>query len=119
MRWLRRRAGAGSERGSVTVEAALELGAVAVVLVLCLAGLAAVSMQTRCIDAAREAARLAARGDSELAVQTARAIAPAGSVVQLRRDGQFLVATVSVRPALLPGLGISADAVAAAEPGTQ
>ena len=33
------------------------------VLVLCLAGVTAVSMQVRCIDAAREAARLAARGD--------------------------------------------------------
>ncbi len=44
------------------------------VLMLCLAGIAAVSMQVRCIDAAREAARLAARGDERSAVA-----APAGS----------------------------------------
>ena len=37
-------------------------GATVVVAVLGVGGLAAVSMQVRCVDAAREAARLAARG---------------------------------------------------------
>ncbi len=85
-------------------------------LVLCLAGVTAVSMQVRCIDAAREAARLAARGDERSAVSTARGIAPGGAVVQLRRDGEFVVATVSARSNLLPTLGISATGVSAVEP---
>jgi hypothetical protein len=88
-----------------------------VVLVLCLAGLTAVSMQVRCVDAAREAARLAARGDERSALDTARGIAPAGARIQVRRDGDFLVATVVARSKLLPSLDIGAKAVAEAEPG--
>ncbi|WP_328589072.1 TadE family type IV pilus minor pilin, partial [Mycobacterium interjectum] len=37
----------------------MAVAALVVVLVLCLAGITAVSMQVRCVDAAREAARLA------------------------------------------------------------
>ena len=84
---------------------------------LCLAGIAAVSMQVRCVDAAREAARLAARGDGDAAVAVARNIAPAGARVTVRRDGDLLVATVSARSALLPTVEIAAQAVSAAEPG--
>jgi hypothetical protein len=87
-----------------------------VVLVLCLAGVTAVSMQVRCIDAAREAARLAARGDQPSAVAAARRLAPAGARVDLRRDGDFLVATVVVHSKLLPTMDIAANAVSAAEP---
>jgi hypothetical protein len=87
-----------------------------VVLVLCLAGLSAVSMQVRCVDAAREAARLAARGDDGLAVDTARRIAPAGARIQVRRDGDFVVATVVVHSKLLPSLDIGSKAVSAQEP---
>jgi hypothetical protein len=86
------------------------------VLVLCLAGLTAVSMQVRCIDAAREAARLAARGDERSAVAVARRIAPGGAAVQLRRDGEFVVATVTARSNVLPTLGITATGVSAVEP---
>jgi hypothetical protein len=87
-----------------------------VVLVLCLAGVTAVSMQVRCIDAAREAARLAARGDQPSAVAAARRLAPSGARVDLRRDGDFLVATVVVHSKLLPTMDIAANAVSAAEP---
>jgi hypothetical protein len=85
-------------------------------LVLCLAGITAVSMQVRCIDAAREAARLAARGDDRSAVTTARGIAPGGALVQLRREGGFVVATVTARSNLLSALGISATGVSVVEP---
>jgi hypothetical protein len=88
-----------------------------VVLVLCLAGITAVSMQVRCVDAAREAARLAARGDERSAVAAAGSIAPRGAQVRVRREGEFVVATVVAHSNLLPTLGISARAVAAAEPG--
>ncbi len=67
------------------------------VLVACLAGVTAVAMQVRCVDAAREAARLGAR-------------------VDLRRDGDLLVATVVAHSKLLPALDIRAQAVSAAEP---
>jgi hypothetical protein len=87
------------------------------VLVLCVSGLAAVSMQVRCVDAAREAARLAARGDGGSASTAAQGIAPDGAAVRLRRDGELVVATVSARSALLPGITIAAEAIAAAEPG--
>ncbi|OBH49120.1 pilus biosynthesis protein TadE [Mycobacterium sp. E2479] len=85
-------------------------------LVLCLAGVTAVSMQVRCIDAAREAARLAARGDQRSAVAAARRLAPGGARVDLRRDGDFLVASVVAHSKLLPTIDIAARAVSAAEP---
>lgn len=84
-------------------------------LVLCLAGVSAVSMQVRCIDAAREAARLAARGDERSAVAAAVRLAPAGARIDLHRDGDFLVATVAAHSKSLPALDIGAKAVAAAE----
>lgn len=99
------------------MEAAFAIAALAVVLVVCVAGLTAVSMQVRCIDAAREAARLAARGDDGSATQVARRIAPEGAAVQVRRDGALVVATVTARAALLPGITVAAEAVSASEPG--
>jgi predicted ABC-type ATPase len=87
-----------------------------VVLVLCLAGITAVSMQVRCVDAAREAARLAARGDERAGVDAARRIAPANAQVHVHRDGDFLVATVVAHSKLLPTLDIGAKAVSSAEP---
>jgi hypothetical protein len=88
-----------------------------VVLVLCVAGLTAVSAQVRCIDAAREAARLAARGDDADAAKAARDNAPSGAYLDLRNDGRVVVATVTTQSRLLPGITIRADAVAAIEPG--
>ena len=87
-----------------------------VVLILCVSGLTAVSMQVRCVDAAREAARLAARGDDGSASIAAKRIAPDGAAVQLRRDGDLVVATVTARSSMLPGITVAAEAVAAAEP---
>jgi hypothetical protein len=88
-----------------------------VVLVLCLAGITAVSMQVRCIDAAREAARLAARGDERSAVEVAGRIAPRGAQVRVQRNGEYVVAMVVAHSNLLPSLDISARAVSAAESG--
>lgn len=96
----------------------MAIAAIIVVLMLCAAGLSAVAMQVRCVDAAREAARLAARGDDRSATEVARGIAPSGAAVVIRRDGALVVATVTVRAALLPGLTIAAEAVSAAEPGS-
>lgn len=85
------------------------------VLVLCVGGLTAVSMHIRCVDAAREAARLAARGDDGGGV--ARSIAPARADVRVHAEGGAVVATVTARSPLLPGLAIAARAVAMVEPG--
>ncbi len=85
-------------------------------LVLCVAGVTAVSMQVRCIDAAREAARLVARGDDAAADAAARRIAPSDAELQLRRDGDFVVARVSAHSMLLPGVAITAEALSLAEP---
>ncbi len=100
------------------MEAALAVAALAVVLVLCVAALAAINLQVRCIDAAREAARLAARGDGRALAGGLGSLAPANAVLQVRRDGDFVVATVSAAASLLPGVTVRAEAVAAVEPAT-
>ncbi len=85
-------------------------------LILGIAGITAVAMQVRCVDAAREAARLAARGDGA-GVASARTVAPPGAAVELRRDGGYIVARVSGRSPVLPGIVIVGEAISAAEPG--
>ncbi len=103
--------------GAVTVEAAIALAALVVVVVLCLGALLAASMQIRCIDAAREAARLAARGAESDAVPIARQVAPPGADIDLREADDRIVATVQARVPLLPMLRLHAEAVAVREPG--
>ena len=105
----------GGERGSSTVEAAFGVATLVSVLLACLAGLAALAGQVRCVDAAREAARLAARGDVAAATRAAEAIAPPAARIRVRRDGDVVVATVGVDAAGLPGLRLGAEAIAAVE----
>ena len=88
-------------------------------MLLCMVGLSAMWMQVRCIDAAREAARLAARGDDGTAMQAAHDVAPLGAHVDLRNDGGFVVATVSTNAMLVPGFTIRAEATAARELGAE
>jgi hypothetical protein len=78
----------------------------------------AMATQVRCVDAAREAARLAARGDRTSAEAAVRAVGPAGAGLLLRSEGGHVIARVSSSARLLPGLVISAEAVAAVESGT-
>lgn len=113
------RPSADAERGSATVEAALAVCAVVAVLAMALAGAATVLAQIRCTDAAREAARLVARGDQGAAEQAARRIAPSGADVVISVQGDEVVVQVSARPGdgLLPGLAARAEAVAVLEPG--
>jgi len=107
--------GFGRDDGAVTVEAAIALASIVTVVVLCVGAIAAVSSQVRCIDAAREAARLAARGERDAVVVAGR-VAPGGADITLREDGAFVVATVRVGVPLLPRVELSAQAVAAREP---
>ena len=63
------------------------------------------------------AARLAARGDEAAASEVVRRAGPTGAALSLRHDGAFVVARVSSRSVLLPGLTIAAESVASLEPG--
>lgn len=101
----------------MTVEAAIALAALVAAVVLCIGALLAASTQVRCVDAAREAARLAARGDTAQAVAAARTVAPPGAIVEVRGGGDRVTAVVTAGTPLLPGLRLRAEAVAVTEPG--
>jgi len=100
------------------VEAALALCSLVAVLALMLAAVSAVAAQLRCVDAAREAARLTARGEPDRAEQLARRIAPRGATIAVTVSGDDVLARVSANPVpgLLPGLQVGAEAAAVMEP---
>jgi Flp pilus assembly protein TadG len=106
------------DRGAVTVEAALALCSLVTVLALVLAAVSAVAAQLRCVDAAREAARLTARGEQDRAELLARRIAPRGATVAVTVHGDEILARVSADPVagLLPGIDVGAEAAAVMEP---
>ena len=112
------------DRGAVTAEAALVLPILAV-FALGLAWLVSLGVaQVRVTDAAREAARVLARGEPiAQAALLGRQVAPAGATVQVQRGGD----TVRVRvqapvrgPAglfrFLPAFRVQGESVAAREP---
>lgn len=107
------------DTGAVTVEAAISLGALVAVVTVVLAGITAVTDQLRCTDAAREAVRLAARGDPDAARRAVAAIAPADASLELVHDADGLTAAVRSTPVsgLLPGMRIEGTAFAVTEPG--
>ena len=105
------------DRGAVTAEAALALPALAVVAAALVAlGHVAVA-QLRCADAARSAARLAARGESIGLVRArAEAAAPPGASVVVLGGAQ--IAVLVSAPVTLPlglSLRVGSQAVADAE----
>lgn len=106
-----------ADRGAVTVEAALALCTLAVFLAAAVGALAAVATSIRCTDAARELARLAARGEPEQGMTVAAQLAPAQARLLLRRDDDLVVAEVSVAPLRPLPLQLSGRAVAVLEPG--
>jgi len=99
----------------VTVEAAIAIASITVVVVLCLGSFLAVSAHVRCVDAAREAARLVARGDRAEAIPAAQRVAPRGARITVREVDGFATAAVEVAVPLLPALDVSAEAIAAVE----
>ncbi|HEY4007795.1 MAG TPA: TadE family type IV pilus minor pilin [Pseudonocardia sp.] len=106
------------DRGAVTVEAALALCSLTVVLALALGAVAAAGAQMRCLDAAREGARLVARGEPERARTAAATIAPTGASFDVRTAGDEVTVRVSSRlVGPLPGLTVSGLAVGVLEPG--
>jgi hypothetical protein len=105
------------DRGAVTVEAAIALGSLAVVTAAAVGSLAAIASSIRCIDAARELARLAARGEPERGRAVAAALAPSGATVELVVHDDEVTARVSAAPVDLLPLRVGGRAVAVLEPG--
>jgi hypothetical protein len=103
----------------VTAELAACLPVLVLVLAVALTAVGAVSARARVQDAAREAARAAARGDVTTAARLARAAAP-GATLNLTHDGADVVAVVRerIRPlgGWLPGFAVTARAIAEVEP---
>ena len=92
------------DAGMVTAETAILLPALAMLLAGLLWVLAAVVGELRCIDAAREADRLAARGDpTSQAVAVGRELSPAGARVAISRRNGRVIATVRARQAPFGG----------------
>jgi hypothetical protein len=105
-----------ADRGAVTVEAALALCSLALVTALSVGAVAAVAASVRCTDAARELARLAARGEADRGRAVAARLAPGGARVELAIRGDEVVAEVTAAPLQLPGLRVAGRAVAVLEP---
>jgi hypothetical protein len=86
--------------------------------------LAVAAAQIRVVDAARETARAAARGESgPTAVARGLEVAPPGSRITLRSQGDRVTVTARAQVdgpggalAVLPGVTLHAEAVAALEP---
>ncbi|WP_377640204.1 TadE family type IV pilus minor pilin [Oryzobacter terrae] len=96
--------------GTATAELAVALPALVLVLAASLAALDLGVDQVRCVDAARSAARLVARGDPEArAVEEARRAGPPGAVVTVSVVGaRVTVEVVGPVPTLLGALGLGA-----------
>jgi Flp pilus assembly protein TadG len=104
----------------VTAEFAVLLPGFVLLLAIVLSAGSAATAKLRCVDAARSAARLAARHESSSVVlAAAHAAGPAGASVQISEAGQLVRVRVSAQVSLaLPGrprLGVEATAVALLE----
>ena len=86
----------------VTAEAALVLPVLVLVLAAAVGALVVVGAQLRCIDAAREAVRAAARGEEHAAVvAVAAGAAPDGATVEVTASAEAVAVTVRARVAPL------------------
>ncbi|MGW6036732.1 TadE family type IV pilus minor pilin [Gordonia terrae] len=106
---------AADESGMVTVEAAYAIAAIVVTVLIAVGAIAAVTTQIRCTDAAREVARLSAAGDSS-AREAARRLVGDAARLSISASDENVVVEVRSEVAMLPGLTMSARAVAAKEP---
>lgn len=106
----------------VTAETAVVLPVLLLVLAGVVAAVTVVGAQLRCVDAAREGARAAARGE-EVATVTALAgrAAPEGAVTTVSGGGEevrvTVTATISPLGPVPLRITVAADAVALREPG--
>ncbi len=106
----------------VTAEIAVAMPVLVVMLAAALTAVSVIGGQMRCVDAAREAARALARGDSMSSARSlALAAGPRGAKLtatveetQVRADVRSRIDPVG----LLPAFTVSAEAVASPEPGS-
>jgi len=109
------------DSGMATAELAVVLPTLVLIIAAGLAMVSIVLAQVRCVDAAREAARAAARGEPPEVVRAAAVrAAPTGARVDVGGAGEEVEVTVSA-PAgraggLLPAFHVSSSAVALREP---
>jgi Flp pilus assembly protein TadG len=106
----------------VTAETAVVLPVLLLVLAGAVAAVTVVGAQLRCVDAAREGARAAARGDDVAAVTAlVDHAAPDPAVTTVHVDGDEVRVTVAADVAALGPvplrIRVSAEAVAVREPG--
>jgi len=103
-----------ADDGFATAEAALVLPSLVLVLLLAVAVVAAIGADLKCVDASREAARQAARGESDAtARRAALSLAPPGSTVVLHHHDGWVEVTVRTRLHpwnLMPALTLGASA---------
>jgi Flp pilus assembly protein TadG len=107
-----------NDSGMVTVETVIALMAFFTVLAMALSTISAAIDQLKCTDAAREAARLTARGETEKARSTARQIAPQDATIKISTTGEEIHVSISAKPSLnlIPGVELHAEAYAISEP---
>jgi Flp pilus assembly protein TadG len=110
------------QRGAATAELALGIPLLVSLTVGLVWLLAVGEAQVRVVDAARETARAAARGDAPAeAVARGERVAPGATVTVVARDGEVVsTASGSVSPpggllSFLPAARVHAEAVAASE----
>jgi Flp pilus assembly protein TadG len=104
-----------------TAELAVVLPALVLVIAAGLTTVSVILAQVRCVDAAREAARAAARGEAPDVVRSAAVrAAPGAARVEVASAGEEVRVTVSARAGrvggLLPAFHVSAAATALREP---
>lgn len=116
-----RRRAQSAQRGFVTAETALVLPTLLGLGFALAFVIAAAADRIRCADAAWEAARGLARGDSAAAAQAVRQLAPRGASMAIADSGGHVTVRVSTSLAfgnvLLPVLHVNGDAEVACEPG--
>ena len=113
-----------SDRGSVTAETVIVLPLLVAVTLGLAWLLSLAATQVRVVDAAREVARAVARDqDRSSALALGRRVAPDGSRIEVREDGDTVVVRVRSQVGKVPGLfaflapvDVHAEAVAAREP---
>ncbi|WP_433828073.1 TadE family type IV pilus minor pilin [Actinoplanes sp. CA-015351] len=107
----------GRDRGSFTAELAAGLPALLLLFYAGLTAVVAVMDQARCLDAAREAAVAAARGETSA---QAERLAPPDATIRVSGDAETVTVVVISRVRTpgghLPGLTVQAESHAAREP---
>jgi Flp pilus assembly protein TadG len=107
--------------GMATAELAVVLPALVLVIAAALTAVSVLLAQLQCVDAAREGARAAARGEPvEVARSAATRVAPAAARVDIGTEGEEVRVTVAATAGkgggLLPTFRVTATAVALREP---